>query len=143
MTLVIEVHPLVHPAELDVADAVVDRCDEAFAGGGGRGRGTGRAGDVTGQVGTVVAGAVDEAVAGVAVRRDRGDDDGAVLVGDLRRRLQPGGAVRDRVGVLPRYVRHGDRQVADAVAVRSDVLGEIGPRTAPDRGSRSAPSRTS
>ena len=82
--LVVELHPLVHPAELDVADAVVDGLEEplrvALAP-----RHLGGGGDVAGEEGAVVARAVDEGVARLAVRRDGGDPDRAVLVGHVVR----------------------------------------------------------
>ena len=118
--LVVEADPLVHPAEFDVADAVVDGLEGAVGGrlddrvGGG----------VAGQVRAVVAGALDERVAGLAVGGDRGEDDRAVLVLDLVRLGERAGAVLDGVGVGGARVRDLDGEVDDAVAVLGHVLGE-------------------
>ena len=81
-------------------------------------------GDVAGQVGAVVAAAVDERVDGLAVRRDRGDPHGAVLVGDVL------GLAHDRragpAGLGDALVDVGDleRDVDDAVAVAAVVVGQ-------------------
>ena len=53
--LVVERHPLVHPAELDVADAVVDGLEEPLGVALAAASPCVRAGDVAGQVGAVVA----------------------------------------------------------------------------------------
>ena len=83
----VEVHPLVHLAELDVADAVVDRLEEARC----AGRPTiGSAGDEAGQVGAGVAGPLDQRVPGLAVGGDGGEHDLAVLVLEHVRLLQAG-----------------------------------------------------
>jgi hypothetical protein len=66
----VELHPLVHPAELDVAHHVVNRLEQPLRRSvrldvrrGGS--------DIAGPVGTLVAGPVDESVPRVAVGRDR------------------------------------------------------------------------
>ncbi len=118
--LVVEGDPLVHPAELDVADAVVDGLEGAL----GRRLDHRLGGDEAGQVGAVVAGALDEGVAGLAVGGDGGEHDGAVLVLHLVRLGEAGGAVLDGVGVRGAGVRDLDGEVDDAVAVLGDVLGE-------------------
>lgn len=115
--LVVEADPLVHPAEFDVADAVVDRLEGAVGGRFDDRLGGGEAGEV----GAVVAGAVDEGVAGLAVGGDRGEDDGAVLVLQLVRLGDRAGAVLDRVGVRGPRVGDLDGQVDDAVAVLGHV----------------------
>ena len=118
--LVVEGHPLVHPAEFDVADAVVDGLEGALGGrlddrvGGGE----------AGQVRAVVAGALDEGVPGLAVRGDRGEDDRAVLVLELVRLGEAAGAVLDGVRVRGAGVRDLDGEVDDAVAVLGDMVGE-------------------
>ena len=81
-------------------------------------------GGVAGQVGAVVAGAVDQGVPGLAVGGDRGEDHRAVLVLELVRLGEAGGAVRDGVGVGGAGVRDLDGEVDDAVAVLGHVLGE-------------------
>lgn len=116
--LVVEADPLVHPAEFHVADAVVDGLEGAL---GGR-LDDRRGGDVAGQVRALVAGALDQGVAGLAVRGDRGEHDGAVLILDLVRLVEAEGAVLDRVRVGRAGVRDLDGQVDDAVA----VLGHMG-----------------
>ncbi|MGY4277986.1 hypothetical protein ACVILE_004166 [Streptomyces sp. M18.1] len=118
--LVVEADPLVHPAQFDVADAVVHGLEGAVGGGLDDGGG----GDVAGQVGAVVAGALDQGVAGLAVGGDGGEDDGAVLVLDLVRLRDGAGAVLDGVGVGGARVRDLDGEVDDAVAVLGHVPGE-------------------
>ncbi len=72
----VEVDPLLHVAELDVADDVVDRQQHVVA--------SGDAGSATawkpGQKRALVAGAVDEGVEGVAVGGDRRGANRSVLV---------------------------------------------------------------
>ena len=82
----------------------------------------GAAGDVAGQVGAGVAGAVDQGVAGVAVGRDRGEADGAVLVGQVVRLLDDHGALRAGVADAPVDVGHLQGDVDDAVAVAAVVV---------------------
>ena len=114
--LVVEGDPLVHRAELDVADDVVERLEEplrlavALDPGALRGR-------VAGQVGAVVARAVDQRVPGLAVRRDGGHPDRAVLVGEVLRLAYDGRAGLDRLGDAPVDVGHLEGDVDDAVAV--------------------------
>ena len=81
-----------------------------------------------GRNGAGVAGAVDQRVPGVAVGGDGGHPDRAVLVADLVRLLQAGGALRDGVRVRGVDVRHLEREVDDAVAVAGHVLGAVGVR---------------
>src|SRR5436305_11419897 len=74
----IELDPVVHPAELDIADAMVDR-DQADA----RARvPVARDGDVAGHVRALVAGPVDERVDRLAVGGDRRQLDRAVRILD-------------------------------------------------------------
>ena len=63
---------------------------------------------------------------GLAVRRDRRDPHGAVLVGLVVRLDQAGGALHDRVRVRLVDVRHFERDVDDAVAVDGVVRGRLG-----------------
>ena len=134
--VVVEGDPLVHPAELDVADAVVDGLEQPGPGLGDRLRG-----DVAGQVGAGVVAALDQGVAGLAVGGDGGQDDGAVLVGDLVGLLKARRAVLDGVAVRGPGVRHLQRQVGHPVAVCRDVFGEetalVGGR--PDDGEEDEP----
>jgi hypothetical protein len=82
---------------------------------------------------TVVPGAVDQGVAGLAVRRDRGDPHRAVLVGHLVRLLQPVRALRHSVPVRLVHVGHLQRDVGDPVAVLGVVLGRPRCLRAPSR----------
>ena len=103
--LVVEADPLVHPAELDVADAVVDRPGRCA----GRAASTiGSRGDEAGQEGAVVAGALDQRVAGLAVGGDRGEDDRAVLVLERRTARRARGR-RARPRTRRRRARPGPR----------------------------------
>ena len=130
---VVELHPLVHPAELDVAHAVVDLGEEAAL----AGRHDGRRRDIARQVGTRIARPFDQRVPGIAVGGDRGHDDLPVLVFEDVRCLEPAGPVRDRVviGVFGRADLQG--QVDDPVAVRGDPLAQRGAR--PDRTAEDEP----
>jgi hypothetical protein len=81
--------------------------------------------DPAGQERPVVPAAVDERAPGTAVRREPGEPHGAVLVGDVVRLLEDGraavaGAADGRVDV-----RHLERQVDDAVAVRRDAAADV------------------
>ena len=108
----VEADPLVHLPELDVADAVVEhrQADAAV-------RPVRPLLDVAGQVRAGVVGAADEGVHDVAVGRDRGELDAAVLV------LEPLGLAHAARSTLDGHserlarVRNADRDVADAVAV--------------------------
>ncbi len=121
--LVVELHPLVHVAELDVADDVVERLEEplrlALALDPGALRG-----DVAREVGPVVPRAVDERVPGLAVRRDGGDPDGAVLVGDVLGLAYDGRAGLAGLGDAAVDVGDLEGDVDDAVAVPAVVVGQ-------------------
>lgn len=125
--LVVEGDPLVHTAEFHVADAVIDGLEGAV---GGRldDRVRGRE---PGEVGAVVARALDQRVPGLAVRGDGGEYDGAVLVLQLVGLGDRAGAVLDGVGVRGAGVRDLDGEVDHAVTVLRHVLGE---ELAPGRG---------
>ena len=120
---VVEVHPLVHVAELDVADDVVEGLEEplrltlALDPAGLRGL-------VARQVGPVVARAVDEGVPGLAVGRDGRDPDGAVLVGQVLGLAYDGRAGAHRLGDAPVDIGHLERDVDHAVAVTAVVVGQ-------------------
>jgi len=130
---VVEVHPLVHLAELDVADAVVDLGEARPSA-----RGPYRPGrDVPGQVGAGVTGPLDQRVPGVAVGGDGGQHGLPVVVLDDARLGQPARSVRDRVavGVLGRADLQG--QVGNPVPVRGDPLAQRG--AGPDRAAEDEP----
>jgi hypothetical protein len=119
---VVEVDPLVHGAELDVAHDVVERLEEPL--GSTLALLVRRAaGDVPGQVGAGVARPVHQRVPGLAVGGDGAEADRAVLVGDVVGLLQHGGALG--AGVLDALVdvRHLERYVGDAVTVPG-VVGD-------------------
>jgi hypothetical protein len=122
----VELHPLVHLAELDVADHVVDGLEEALGlqAGGDRGLPVHdrAAGHEAGQERPVVLRPVDQRVRGVAVGGDRGHPDRAVLVGDVVRLGDAAGAGGGGMGVRLVDVGHGQRDVLDAVAVLGDVV---------------------
>src|SRR5829696_1651689 len=109
----VELDPLVHLPELDVADDVVDR-DQADAAAGAA---VLRERDVAGEVRPLVVGAIDEAVDVLAVGGDRGQLDPAVLVlHDMRldnaARSASDGLVEGRRGVW-----HLQRDVLRRIAV--------------------------
>jgi non-specific serine/threonine protein kinase len=114
---VVEGDPVVHGTELDVADHVVER-DE-------RGRLVDGAAPchVPGEVGAVVAGAVDQRVRGVAVGLDGGGAHRAVGVGGVVRLGHDLGARRAGVGDALVHVGHLERHVEHAVAVPAVVVG--------------------
>ncbi len=115
---VVEAHPLVHLAELDVADDVVQRDERRLNPGYAASR------LVAGQVAAVVPGAVDEAVRGVAVGPDSGGANGAVLVRRVVRFLEHHRAGRPGLRDAPVHVRDVQGDVDDAVAVPTVVVGE-------------------
>ena len=103
---VVEVDPLVHGAELDVADDMVDGLEDALRS-ARPGYECRRPRNGTRHVGPVGARAVDERVAGVAVRRDRCDPNRAVLVADVMRLFENRRALSSRVRNALVDVRHG------------------------------------
>ena len=118
----IERHPLVELADLDVADDVVDAFEtDRRAGRFGReiGRHVARA-----VVAEVVA-AVDEGVLRLAVRADRGEAQRALVVGQLVRLAHRAGTAGEGRLVGRRRVVDDERQVLGAVTVLAHV--------APDR----------
>ena len=137
---VVERDPLVHPAELDVADHVVDRLEDPLGGAGGPGRAW-RSGHVSRQVGPVVAGPVDEGVPQVAVGRDRGDPHGAMLVGQVVRlfehRRAGGARVRDALVDIGHLAGRCRRPVPVPAGARS--TSGLSGRTAPLSTNRTAP----
>src|SRR6266540_1270968 len=129
----VEADPVVHPAQLDVADHVVDGLKAR-----GRQRvGRRRPGDVAGQERPLVGGAVDQRVDGVAVGGDRGPADDAVVVLVVGRLGRPAGAALHRRPVGDHGVRHGEGDVVDPVAVPGDVGGDL--RVGAQRGGEHEP----
>ena len=120
----VERDELVHLAEPDVADAVVD-LEQRQAAGGGRPR---LDCSIAGREDAAVVAPVDERMEDLAVGVDRGLAERAVVALELgrgegrhraaRRRLVPG-----RFDVVDR-----ERDVVDAVAVLADVLGDLAVR---------------
>ena len=121
--LVVELHPLVHPAQLDVADAVVDRLEQPLGGALAAGD-RWRCGDVAGQVRAVVAAAVDAACA--ASRRTPRWRRPAPRRARPRCRAAPRGSWRRRSvrGRCTVDVGHLQGEVDDAVAVPAVVVGQ-------------------
>ena len=118
----VELDPVVHLAELDVADDVVD-VREADT---GRGVAVLRDRDVAGQERAAVVGAVDERVDRVAVGGDRRALDRPELVLVASAAPCTLRAPRDDgLAVGLRRVGHGERDVADAVAVLRVVLRDL------------------
>ena len=115
------VDPLVHVAEPDVADDVVDRHQPHVV---GVLRRLGAA-LIAGKEGALVAVALDEQVLRVAVGRDRGQPDAAVLVLDPMRGEDPAGAVAHRVVVGGLGVGDAKRDLVDTVAVPAVVRGDV------------------
>ena len=138
----VEADPLVHPAELDVADDVVDR-DQPDA---RSGRAVRRHGDVAGEVRPRVLGAVDEGVDVVAVRRDRRELDAAGVVLDPVRLDDSARAALHCLAVGVRRIGDGERDVADAVPLRLPPSGRCrcrrGGRSSGRSGCRPARART-
>jgi len=115
---VVEVHPFVHPAELHVADDVVQRHEEPLAAAGAGAR------HVAGQVRTGVPGPVDQRVPGLPVRGDRRGPHRAVGVGEVAGLLEDGRALSAGVRDAPVDVGHLERHVDHAVAVPPVVAGQ-------------------
>jgi hypothetical protein len=130
---VVEVHPLVHLAEFDVAHAVVDPGEQAplprRADRGGR--------DESRQVDTRITGPLDQRVPGVAVCGDRGQDNLPVFVLGDARLLKAAGPVPDRVVVRTFGRANLKGKVDDPVAVRGDSLSQ--PGASPDRATEDEP----
>ena len=112
-------HPLVHPAELDVADDVVDAEQHPAV------LGPVRDGLVAGQEGAAVARAPDEGVQRLAVRPDRREPHRAVLVLERVRLGDALGAARRRLALGAVDVGHGQRDDLDPVAVPAVVGGDV------------------
>jgi hypothetical protein len=131
--MLVEIHPLVHLAEFDVAHAVVDLGEEPALAGCHDGRHR----DVAGQVATRVSGTLHQRVPGIAIRGDGGHDDLAVLIFEQVRRLQAEGTVGYRVVVG--FVCRADlkRQVDNPVTVRSDLASQ--PGSGPGRAAEDEP----
>jgi hypothetical protein len=113
--------PLLHVAELDVADDVVDRHQQHVVGVAG----SLGARLVAGQEGSVVVVAVHEQVERVAVGLDRRELHAAVLVLLPARRHHAAGALSHRVLVRGCGVGHAERDLVDAVAVAGVVAGDL------------------
>ena len=79
---------------------------------------------VAGEVGAVVAGPVDQRVHRVAVGGDRRQPDRAMLVADVVGLLEHDRALGGRVRDAAVDVRHRQRDVDDAVAVRPVMVGQ-------------------
>jgi hypothetical protein len=116
----VELDPVLHAAELDVADDVIDVL-EANA----------RVApirrllrDVARQVRAFVAGAIDERVDDVAVGCDRRELDLAELVLDPARLGYTARAALHRLAVRVRRIGHAERDVLHAVAVEEGELAD-------------------
>ena len=118
----VELDPLLHAAELDVADDVVDQL-QAHAGVGLAVAALERL--VAGQVGARVVLPVDERVHGVAVGGDGGELDAAMLVLDPVRLGDAAGAALKRLAVGVRRVGDLEGRVLDPVAVGVGVPGDL------------------
>ena len=111
-------HPLLHVAELDVPDHVVDAREQRL-----RGRVVARL--EAGHERAVVAAALHEQVDRLPVGGDRGELHAAVLVLDPVRRGHAAGAVRHGVRVGGRGVGDAQRDLVDAVAVTALVVADL------------------
>ena len=109
----VELDPLVHLAELDVSDDVVEREQPVP----GSGRAVRRKRPVPREERPVVRRAGDERVDDLAVRRDARQLDTAVLVLADERLADRARAMPDRVLERRLGIRHRERDVADAVAM--------------------------
>src|SRR6478752_5383976 len=122
---VVEAHPLVHLAELDVADDVVEGLEEPL-GLALATRNRRRRRHETWLVGTGVTVAsddpLDEGVSRVAVGGDGSGADGPVLVGLVVRLLEHGRAGPPGLGDAPVHVRNLEGDVDDTVAVLAVVV---------------------
>jgi len=120
---VVEVHPGVHLAKLNVPDHVVEG-NEGCVASGGLPVPRYPPGDVTGQVDAVVPGAVDQRVPGVTVSGDGRDPDGPVVIALIMRLGQDPRPGRPRVRDAPVHVGHLKRHVDHPVAVRAVMVGD-------------------
>ena len=117
----VELDPVVHLPELDVADEMIEP-QEADAGVAVAVR---RDRDEAGQERAGVVGAIDERVDRVAVRRDRRALDLPELVLDGVRLGDAARAARNGLAIRLRRVGHGERDVLDAVAVLREVARDL------------------
>ena len=120
--VLVERHPFVEPALLDVADDVID-VDQPD----GRADGLGRqpvALESRAVVAVVVA-TIDERVLGLAIGGDRRQPQHSVLVGQLVRLVDRAGAARDRRFVGGGRVVDDERQIVGAVTVLADVVPDL------------------
>ena len=115
----VELDPVLHAAELDVADDVIER-EQADTRVGGR-----LARDVPRQVRAFVRVAIDERVHDVAVGRDRREHDLAVLVLDRLRLHDPARAALNRLPVRLVRVRDAQRDVLHTVAVQTREVADL------------------
>ena len=133
----VELDPVVHAAELDVADDVVDQL-EADADVDLAVLALDRA--VAGEIRARVLLAVHEVVDRLAVRRDGGELDATVLVLDPARLVDSARAALQRLPVGLGRVGHAEGDVLDAVAVHVCVPRDlvVGPESARDDEARVA-----
>ncbi len=121
----VERHPLVELADLDVADDVVDAF-ETDRRAGRFGRQVGR--DVARAVVAEVVAAVDEGVLRLAVRADRGEAQRALVVGQLVRLAHRAGTAGEGRLVGRGRVVDDERQVLGAVTVLAHVASRSASR---------------
>src|SRR5919204_6192003 len=117
----VELDPVIHPAELDVPDDVVERLQADP----GRGAAVLRRRAVAGEVRARVLAPVDEGVDDVAVRPDRGQLDPPEVVLDPVRLGDPAGAPLDGLSVRLGRARHLQPDVLGGVAVAAGVLRDL------------------
>ena len=118
--VLVERHPGVHRAQLDVAHDVVDAEQPAVAAGR-----RDLAGGVAREERAAVAAPLDEGVVRVAVGGDRGHAHDAVLVLRLPRLAHAARAALQRRAVGMGGVGHGEGDVAHAVAVARVVVADL------------------
>jgi hypothetical protein len=116
--VLVVLHPLVHVAELDVADDVVDPEQAGVAAGDVARR-------IAGEERAAVAAAIDEGVQRLAVGRDRGEPDRAVLVAELVRLGHAARAAGGRLAVGVVDVGDAQRDHLHALAVAGDVPADL------------------
>ena len=122
--ILVELDPGIHPAQLDVADTVIDILEPGAAGlERRRGRLEAR------QEQAAVIATLHDRVDGVAIGADRRNDDLAIGIADHFRIARRRGPALECHGMGRARILHPERHVAHAVTMQPHMLGDFAVRT--------------